>query len=75
MCIVYIYGLQNNDSLSQFHFPPSEELVTIIIYLERGDYKLELSRKNWKEKSQHQILCQGRITFAQIGSFLQFSLA
>lgn len=43
MCIIYIYGLQNNDSLSQFHFPPSEELVTIIIYLERGDYKLELS--------------------------------
>lgn len=58
-----------------FIFPPSEELVIIIIFMERGDYKLELSWMKWKEKSQHQILCQERIIFAQIESFLQFSLS
>ena len=56
-----------------FIFPPSEELI--IIFMERRDYKLELSWMKWKEKSQYQILSQGRITFAQVESFLQFSLS
>ena len=58
-----------------FIFPPSEELIIIIIFMERHDYKLELSWMMWKEKSQYQILCQGRVTFAQVESFLQFSLS